>query len=275
MRNVDKAVVEDFGNEWESYDYSQQGDAETRKVFDQYFTIFPFDELPPRAEGFDMGCGSGRWAKFVAARVGKLNCIDPSPKSIKVARENTREHCNVFFEVGSVSDNGLNDGSQDFGYCLGVLHHIPDTEQGIRDCARLLKRDAPFLIYLYYSLDNKPAWFRFIWKISNLFRLLISSLPFPAKKAITKLIAATVYWPLAKLSLLFERVALPYANIPLSDYRHKNFYIMSTDALDRFGTKLEKRFSRREIEDMLVANGFKECRFSEETPYWVCVAYKA
>lgn len=275
MRNVDKAVVEDFGNEWESYDYSQQSDAETKKVFDQYFGIFPFDRLPPRAEGFDMGCGSGRWAKFVAPRVGRLNCVDPSPKSVKAARENTKDHRNVSFEVGSVSDNSLKDGSQDFGYCLGVLHHIPNTERGIRDCARLLKPDAPFLIYLYYSLDNKPAWFRLIWRISNLFRLVISSLPFAAKKTLTKLIAAGVYFPLAKLSLLFERLGLPFGNIPLSDYRHKNFYIMSTDALDRFGTKLEKRYSRREIEDMLIRNGFKNCLFSEETPYWVCLAYKA
>ena len=28
--------------------------------------------------GFDMDCGSGRWAKLMAPRVGHLDCIDPS-----------------------------------------------------------------------------------------------------------------------------------------------------------------------------------------------------
>ena len=43
--------------------------------------------MPKKAEGFDMGCGTGRWAKFVAPKVGKLHCIDPS-NAIVVAKKN-------------------------------------------------------------------------------------------------------------------------------------------------------------------------------------------
>ena len=51
-------------------------------------------------------------------------------------------------------------GSMDFGYSLGVLHHVPDTLAGIKACAKALKPGAPFLVYLYYAFDNRPAWFR-------------------------------------------------------------------------------------------------------------------
>ncbi len=34
-----------------------------------------------------MGCGSGRWARWVAPKVGRLHCIDPSI-AIDVARKN-------------------------------------------------------------------------------------------------------------------------------------------------------------------------------------------
>ena len=37
-------------------------------MFGDYFAIFPWDQLPPDAEGFDMACSSGRWARFVAPR---------------------------------------------------------------------------------------------------------------------------------------------------------------------------------------------------------------
>ena len=37
-----------------------------------------------------MGCGTGRWAKFVAPKVNKLNCIDPS-LSIKVAKKKLKK----------------------------------------------------------------------------------------------------------------------------------------------------------------------------------------
>jgi 2-polyprenyl-3-methyl-5-hydroxy-6-metoxy-1,4-benzoquinol methylase len=43
----------------------------------------------------------------------------------------------------------------DFGYSLGVLHHIPDAQKALSDCVKKLKLGAPFLVYLYYSFDNR------------------------------------------------------------------------------------------------------------------------
>jgi hypothetical protein len=49
---------------------------------------------------------------------------------------------------------------------------------------------------------------------------------------------------------------------------------MRTDSLDRFGTKLEKRFSRAEIEIMMQNAGFENVTFSDIEPYWCAVGYK-
>jgi hypothetical protein len=49
---------------------------------------------------------------------------------------------------------------------------------------------------------------------------------------------------------------------------------MRTDALDRFGTKLEKRFSRKEIQSMMEKSGLEHIVFSENPPYWCAVGYK-
>ena len=48
----------------------------------------------------------------------------------------------------------------DFGYSLGVLHHLEDTQAGMAACVRKLKPGAPFLVYIYYALENRPIWFR-------------------------------------------------------------------------------------------------------------------
>jgi hypothetical protein len=66
--NVDEATVASFGNEWAHFDQSSLDDAERRHIFGQYFGVFPWDALPAAAEGFDMGGGSGRWAKLAAPR---------------------------------------------------------------------------------------------------------------------------------------------------------------------------------------------------------------
>jgi len=274
MNNIDKKVVEDFGVEWNKYSQSEISDNDLKKSWSQYFEIFPFDELDTNSEGFDMGCGSGRWSRFVSEKVGSLNCIDPSSKALEIAKKNLSGFSNINFYNASVSDNVLKDNSQDFGYCLGVLHHIPDTQKGIEDCAKLLKKDAPFLIYLYYNFENKSFLFKAIWKVSDLVRKICSSLPSKIKIFITTIIAYLIYLPLARLAFVSDKLGFNVNNFPLSDYRAKSFYFMKTDALDRFGTSLEKRFSRDEIKNMLLEAGFKDIKFSEKMPMWVCLARK-
>jgi SAM-dependent methyltransferase len=270
-RNIDTATVAGFGEEWDSFDQTHLEDAEWLELFNRYFAIFPFDTLPHGAEGFDLGCGSGRWAAGIAPRVGVLNCIDPSSKALAVARRRLAGEAGARFHNASVDAIPLANGSQDFGYSLGVLHHIPDTAAAMRDCVAKLKPGAPFLVYLYYAFDNRPAWFRAIWKASDLLRQVICRLPFGLRKAVTTAVAALVYWPLARVSLLAEKAGLNVERMPLSPYRANSFYTMRTDALDRLGTRLEQRFTRTEIAAMMSQAGLEHIRFSEGVPYWVAV----
>jgi SAM-dependent methyltransferase len=274
MKNADAKVVGDFGNEWGAYDQTALAAAEAAELFAAYFSIFPWQDLPARAVGFDLGCGSGRWARLVAPRVGRLYCIDPSSEALAVARRNLAAEKNCEFCLASVGDMPVGDNSMDFGYSLGVLHHVPDTTEGIRECVRRLKPGAPLLLYLYYSFDNRPRWFRLIWRLSDLLRRGVCWLPFPLKRAVCGMIALLVYWPLARLSALGERLGVAVGNWPLAAYRSRSYYVMRTDALDRFGTKLEKRFSRADIEEMMRDSGLENIGFSDKPPFWCAVGRK-
>jgi len=268
-----KIITKDFGKEWKTYNYSNTTFSELKDAFNQYFYIFPIHKLK-KAEGFDMGCGTGRWAKIIINKVKKLNCIDGSKDALNVAKKNLKNFNNVKFFHSLIKDNILKKNSQDFGYCLGVLHHTPDPLYGLKVCNKILKKNAPFLLYLYYDHENRPFWYKMIWKITDTLRYLISKLPFQIKKKITTIIAILIYFPLAKLSFFLEKLKIKVDNFPLSYYRNKNFYIMRTDSLDKFGTKLEKRFSKKKITEMLTATGFKKIKFSPKMPHWVVLAHK-
>jgi hypothetical protein len=60
------------------------------------------------------------------------------------------------------------------------------------------------------------------------------------------------------------------ANFPLHHYANMPYLMMRNDALDRFGTQLEQRFSREEIAEMLFRAGFDlaSLNFSEAEPFW-------
>jgi SAM-dependent methyltransferase len=275
MDNIDVRTVEGFGREWSRFDQSALGYAESVEVFEKYFRLFPWSALPPDAVGFDLGCGSGRWAKLVAPRVGRLHCIDASDAALGVARANLAGTPNVVFHHASVAEIPLPDASMDFGYSLGVLHHTPDPGAGIISCARKLRPGAPFLLYLYYAFDCRPAWFRALWRVSDAGRKVISRLPHRLKVLTAEAIAATVYFPLARGAAALEMTGLDVDVLPLSFYRHRSYYVMRTDALDRFGTRLENRFTAVEIREMMAGAGLRDVVFSDAAPFWCAVGIKS
>jgi len=272
IKNLDVKTVEGFGDEWTRFDQTEMSSEDASQIFRDYFSIFPWDMLSSDSIGFDLGCGSGRWAKLVAPKVGKLHCIDPSA-AIEVARNNLRSLSNCEIHQSDVDAIPLPDQSMDFGYSLGVLHHIPDTGAALTSCVAKLKPGAPFLLYLYYSFDNRPLWFRWLWRVSDLIRKVVSRMPFGMRYAVSQIIAVLIYWPLARIAKLLEISNFNVSNFPLAIYRNRGFYVMRTDALDRFGTSLEQRFSKVEIEQMMNDAGLEKVKFSDQTPFWCAVGY--
>ncbi len=154
------------------------------------------------------------------------------------------------------------------------MHHIPDTAKALGDCVAKLKPGAPFLVYLYYRFDHSPGWFVALWRISDLVRRIVSPLPFPIKRLVTDIIAILVYLPIARLAKLAERLGANVSKVPLSYYRDASFRTIRNDALDRFGTRLEQRFTRDEITELMKNAGLKNIRFHEAEPYWVALGIR-
>ena len=274
MKNQDKNTVDGFGDEWSRFDQSDLPQAEQQLLFDEYFSVFPWKHISKESTGFDLGCGTGRWAKSVAPKVKKLICIDPS-SALDIAKKNLSNFDNCVFDSATVDEMPMQDNSMDFGYSLGVLHHVPDTALGIKQCVKKLKIGAPLLLYLYYRFDNRPWWFRLIWFVTDLLRRIVSKMPYKLRYFSSQIISIIVYFPLARFALFLEKLNFNVSNFPLSSYKNLSFYTMRTDALDRFGTRLEQRFTRNEIKNMMQNAGLENIEFSNSKPFWVAVGYKS
>ena len=75
---------------------------------------------------------------------------------------------------------------------------------------------------------------------------------------------------MARFSKLLNKFGINTSNIPLHHYADMPFVMLANDALDRFGTSLEQRFSKAEITEMLASAGFdvSTLQFSEIEPFW-------
>ena len=58
-----------------------------------------------------------------------------------------------------------------------------------------------------------------------------------------------------------EKIGLNLKTFPLYFYRSASFYVMRTDSRDRFGTPLEKRFTKKEIYKMMKQSGLERIKF--------------
>ena len=101
---------------------------------------------------------------------------------------------------------------------------------------------------------------------------MVSRLPSKALSLVAERLAAVVYWLIARMARLVELAGRDPAFLPLFQYRYRSFNVMRNDALDRFGTRLEKRYSKEGVRQLLEGAGFEKVVFPEGPPWWVVVA---
>jgi SAM-dependent methyltransferase len=269
-KNIDAEVVKTFGDEWLKFkDYS---DEEIRSVAVMYFDILNEHIINKDTYGLDIGCGTGRWTKYLSDKVGFIEALDPSD-AVFAADELLKGIDNVRITKASVETIPFDDETFDFAMSIGVLHHIPDTQAAMADCVKKVKKGGHFFCYLYYNLENKGPLFDALFWLSNILRKIVSRLPAKLKRFVCDILAVVLYMPFIYLSrflkfLGFRKMAKA---IPLSDYADKSFFITRNDSLDRFGTTLEQRFSKQEVITMMEKSGLENIVVSEGSPFYHAV----
>jgi 2-polyprenyl-3-methyl-5-hydroxy-6-metoxy-1,4-benzoquinol methylase len=271
-KNIDLSTVESFGEEWTSF--NSFTDEEIQTAGDQYFDIVKDEWIRDRT-ALDVGCGTGRWSKYLASKAKSIDAIDPS-KAVFSAAQLLKNNDNVRISKAGVDTIPFEDNSFDFVFSLGVLHHIPDTADAMKKCVDKLKSNGYFLVYLYYNFEQRGMLFKTIFWLSSLLRFFVSKLPSSLKKLTCNLLAVSLYLPLIYFSKFIERLGLKKISnfIPLSYYKTHSLNIIFNDALDRFGTPLEQRFSKEEIFTMMEKVGLTDIVFSDNEPYWHAVGRK-
>ena len=249
-----------FGEEWLRYNAILP---EHQKEFKEYFDQVDLASLG-QSRVCDLGCGMGRWSFFAKDHCKEIILVDFS-NAIFAARKNLTQASNALFFMCDLKRLPFRDNFADFLFCLGVLHHLPTP---CLDEVRALKRTAPrLLIFLYYALDNRPWYYR--WLLSGVtgLRLIVSRIRNAAfRKVFSWAGTWLIYVPLVTLGRVFQLVGLGRL-VPLYDYYHdKSIGRIEQDVYDRFFTRIEQRVTRQEI--LGLQDSFRRVTVSDHFPYW-------
>ena len=272
-KNIDKKVVNEFGDEW--LKFYEHDDEVIEKVGNEYFNILNSDMINAETYALDIGCGTGRWTKYLSKKVKFIEAVDPS-NAIFAADKLLGEIKNVRLSQASVETLPFADETFDFAMSVGVLHHIPDTQKALNDCVRKVKKSGYFYVYLYYNLEKRGPFYKALFKASDFVRRMVSRLPGKIKHFVCDILAIVFYMPfiLAGRFIKFLGFKDLAKRMPLDVYQNRSFFMIRNDALDRFGTRLEQRFSAKQIMEMMESVGLTNIEIGPVAPYYHAVGKK-
>lgn len=260
-------IVAAFDDEWSRHRIV--GTPDHAAAFAEYTDLVPAAEFAPDRVVLDAGCGAGRWSYQIAERGPRVIALDLG-RSVEVAQANGRSTGRVAAVQADLRDCPIAEGSVDWACSLGVLHHIPDPGPALVAITRAVRPGGRVLIYLYYALDRRGPLFRAAFAGADAIRRVTSRLPRRVTHVIADLIALGVYWPLARVSRSLRALGARSLSdaIPLRYYRDQPFRAMRNDSLDRFGTALERRYTRAGFTEFLESGGLKDIAISDLPPFW-------
>ncbi len=130
-----------------------------------HYHDFLLRHLPAHcAHALDVGCGTGTFARCLAARADRVLALDLSPEMIRIARERSAGYPNVDFQVADVLTYEFPDTHFDCVASIATLHHLP-FETTLQKLAQALKPNGVLLILDLFAakgvIDKSIAGFAF------------------------------------------------------------------------------------------------------------------
>ena len=216
----------------------------------------------PEVLALDLGCGSGRWTRYLSSRVGPWTRRSQRGRGAcgpGAWRPGSR--CAGSRPVWTTCP--VPDGAYDLAICLGVLHHVPDTAGRLRSWRRRCvpagicscTRTTP-------SIYRGPLY-RAVFRASDLVRAVISRLPGGLKRLVVTRSPSRYTPPLRTLARLLR-------DLKVKGWERCRWPSIMTRASPSCGTMHwtgsgppEQRFTREEMAAMMRPAGLSEVRFSE------------
>jgi SAM-dependent methyltransferase/uncharacterized protein YbaR (Trm112 family) len=201
----------------------------------------------PKGLVLDAGCGDGIDLANQAARDGvEAIGVELSDGGCRTSYARTRHLARAHVVQADLCRLPFADGTFDFAYSYGVLHHLGMPERGLREVIRAAKPGARIAAYLYEDFSERSAFLRWSLKAANTTRALTTRLPNRVLFNLCRVASPFVFTLFTLPALLGRRVSVlaPLAeNLP---FRHGTGpFSLVGDLYDRFSAPVEFRYSRK------------------------------
>jgi len=245
-RFVDSELyVQNFGFEWNVHAGTQldsEGSDESEEAF-RLKTGFTPEMLAGKLL-LDVGCGMGRYSD-VASRWGATVVGIDLSRAVEAAQRNVGRRPRVHIAQANIFELPFREGTFDFIFSLGVLHHTPNTKAAFDCLPKLLRGGGSIAIWLYSSYGG--------WRPSELYRMVTPRLPKRLLHSLTY-IAVPLYY-IHKIPVLGPLLSFL---TPISHHPKAKWRIL--DTFDWYSPKYQWKHTYEEVFPWFEQHGLTDVR---------------
>ena len=209
----------------------------------------------------DVGCGFGRHIYQAARHCATVVGVDFS-QAIDAAYQNTRHLPNIHLVQADIYALPFAEKSFDIVYSIGVLHHLPDPERGLKRLVPLLRSDGLCFVWLY----SKKR--RFVNFSLECLRTVTIRLPYPIIRQLAfvgALIDEGLFIGPYRRLHEFPRVSLAVEQLTparIKMYSRYPFQVLQADWFDRLAAPVRHYYNEAEIRALMTRAGLVEVQVS-------------
>jgi SAM-dependent methyltransferase len=265
MSELQAKTIADFGEQWTRYPEAD-GFFGSVELFDDIFApLLAAHDVAGRRVA-EIGAGNGRFVRVLAeAGAAHVVAIEPSA-AFDVLRRNTEAFGNRVTCLRATGERIPPDGSLDYVFSIGVLHHIPDPDPVVAASFAALKPGGRLAVWLYGREGNSM----YLLAVRTI-RVVSRRLP---HGALETMVAAL--YPL----LWCYMTACRWLPLPLAAYMQRVMAPLTPAKrrvvlYDQLNPAYAKYYTGREAHDLIARHGFADVRIHHRHGYsWTVVGTK-
>lgn len=229
------------------------------------------------AVGLDAGSGCGADTVAMARRYPDVEIISLDlSDGVYQTYQRAERLPNVHVVRGSVLAIPIQSSACDFAYSFGVLHHTVDSQKGMQEIARILKKQGEVSLYLYEDHKDNP-WKSVPLQAVRALRRLTTRLPTRVLSAFCYLLSPLIVLGFSVPARILGRFAATRAMAEQMPFNFgTSLFSVHGDLLDRLGAPIEERYSREDVAALLGKGGLETITITKlkATAGWVARGLK-
>lgn len=264
INKIREKTIKDFNAQWNLQGVLNEDYWASEKIITDQFSMHISPKDIENKIIADVGAGSGRLLKTLYSyKPKKYYAIEPSENGSRLIKQNFGKLNNMII----IQKNGSEFKTPelcDYIFSLGVIHHIKNPIDTLKNIKKNLKVNGKIIIWVY-GFENNQLYI-LIYKFLSIFTKRL-----PDK--IVYLIASILNLILIPYIFLCKFIKLPLASYFLNVFNKCGWSKRNDIIFDQLNPAYSKYYKKNEIERELIDSGFSNLKIHHKDKYsWSVIA---